>query len=49
MKGATRPLLLLIVVIHACHAIKVDPREVDDDGCINQVVLVEEESAIKVP
>merc|ERR1739844_877980 len=42
MKGATRPLLLLIVVIHACHAIKVDPREVDDDGCINQVVLVEE-------
>ena len=47
MRGTTRTLLLLIVAIQACNAIRVTPREqeVDEDGCIEQVVMTEEESA----
>ena len=54
MKGVKRPLLLLIAVIQACHAIKMvrtsgPGPEADNDGCIDQVVMVEEESATRVP
>ena len=47
-----RTLFLLIVVIQACRAIRVEPRQKPrqsegsgDDDCVEQVVMTEEESA----
>jgi len=43
MNGATSSVLLLFVLTQACLALQITPRaEVDEDGCITQVVLVEE-------
>ena len=49
MNGATSSVLLLFVLTQACLALQITPRaEVDEDGCITQVVLVEEESDMPV-
>ena len=49
MNGVTSLVLLLFVLTQACLALQIMPKaEVDEDGCITQLVLVEEESDMPV-
>ena len=48
MRGMMTTLFFLIVIIQACCAIRVEPRQSvgsGDDDCIERVVMTEEESA----